>query len=147
MMLGKDVPGRVCHSSFDAEARTLSEQDKENRFQRWRFEGVDRPMIGPTLTGVDNKGSVDMSYSREVGSRSKHIEISVFSVRESVKLGETRPYHIPGLLNPADWLTKIHAPKEFLRGRDMLMGSSFAQNFFSDTSPVCPAIVSCPARP
>ena len=87
MMLGKDVPGRICHSSFDAESRTLSEQNKENRFQRWRLQGFDRPMIGPTLTGVDNKGSVDMLYFREVGSRSKHIEISVFSVRESVKLG------------------------------------------------------------
>ena len=47
MMLGKDVPGRVCHSSFDAEARTLPEEDKENRYERWFLDGVNRPMVGP----------------------------------------------------------------------------------------------------
>ena len=139
-MLGKDVPGRVCHSSFDAEVRTLSEQDKENRYQRWLLAGLMRPMVGPTLTGVDNKGSVDMAYSREVGSRSRHIEISVFSVRESVKLNENKPYHISGKLNPADWLTKIHDHTGFLRGRDMVMGSHFAQHYFSRGGAVVPVV-------
>ena len=141
MMLGRDVPGRVCHSSFDAEVRTLSEQDKENRFQRWLLAGLMRPMVGPTLTGVDNKGSVDMAYSREVGSRSRHIEISLFSVRESVKLNENRPYHISGKLNPADWLTKIHDQAGFLRGRDLIMGSQLAQDYFSKRELVVPVVV------
>jgi hypothetical protein len=70
LMLGKDCPGRLCNSSFEAEARSLSEQDKENRATRRIIAGMGRPMEGPTETGVDSKGAAQMAYAREIRSLS-----------------------------------------------------------------------------
>jgi hypothetical protein len=122
LMLGKDCPGRICHSSYEAEARSLSEQDKANRPTRGVVSGMGLALTGPTLTGVDNKGASQTAYSRELGTRSKHIEVSVFAVRESVKLGENRPYHIDGPLNLSDWVTKLFGRKAFEQGRSAVMG-------------------------
>ena len=70
----------------------------------------------------DNQGAVTWVHSESVSRNMRQFNIRQCSIRESVRMEEVEPVHIPGALNPADMFTKEMRDKEhFLQLRSTIM--------------------------
>jgi hypothetical protein len=147
VLIGKDVPGRICHSVAEAEYRMLSEGIKESIWQRRLIQSVNLPRAtDPTPIGFvpraqnrtitclsDNSAALSIIRNKGVATRSKHIEVSVHECKESVLNRDVNTLHVPGLSNPADMPTKLHAKPDHYRHISRLMGGPKAQAHFDAT--------------
>ena len=64
------------------------------------------PLTQATVVYCDNVSAVYLSTNPVQHQRTKHIEIDIHFVREKVRMGEVRVFHIPSTLQYADIFTK-----------------------------------------
>jgi hypothetical protein len=74
----------VADSSAHAETAEASRATKSTTFVRMVFEGVHRPVVGPTALLGDNKASFEMSTKEGASSRSRHFERATILVKYAV---------------------------------------------------------------
>ena len=60
----------------------------------------------PTPIYDDNKSAILMINSRVPTERSRHIDIQHFAIQDWKEAGDIEMFHIPGIINPSDDLTK-----------------------------------------
>jgi len=84
-------------------ARTAAEQIIDLR-QMLRYLGV--PVEGPTMMFGDNESVVGSSSLPNAKLHKRHTALSFHRVRECIAANILRFHHIPGLINPADILSK-----------------------------------------
>ena len=93
-------------ATFGAEelaGRTAIEQCRANRLT-FLYLGV--PIEGPTLVLGDNKSVVDGATIPHRRLAKRHLMLSWHYVREAIATGKYEYLHIPGVINPADILSK-----------------------------------------
>ena len=79
------------------------------------------PIFKPTHLLNDNQGSVDWSHGHGT-KKMKHINIHEMCVRAAREQGDIAMSHIPGILNPADLMTKEHQDvRHFTALRDLIL--------------------------
>jgi hypothetical protein len=72
----------------------------------------------------DNQGAVAWVHSESISRNMRQYNLRQCCVRESVRLNEIKPVHIPGTINPADLFTKEMRDKEhFFQLRASIMCS------------------------
>ena len=54
----------------------------------------------------DNKSAIDIINANKPTGRSRHIDIRFFAIQDWKQQGHIKMEHIPGIINPADGLTK-----------------------------------------
>ena len=60
----------------------------------------------PTPIYEDNASAIEIINAQKPTERSRHIEIRFFAIQDWKMKGEIKMLHIPGVINPADDLTK-----------------------------------------
>ena len=63
-------------------------------------------MQGPTKLFEDNMAAIQMVNAKQPTERSWHIDILYFAIQDWKEALEIQLLHCPGILNPADDLTK-----------------------------------------
>ena len=76
----------------------------------------------PTQIYIDNSAAIDMINENKPTQRSRHIDIQLFAIQEWRENEELTVVHIPGILNPADVLTKPLGPTLFHRHVTRMLG-------------------------
>ena len=118
---------RISPSVCESEIKAMSEGHKMVMGLRNFFEDLDVAHLAqPTpLLFCDNQGAVTWTHSESVSRNMRQLNLRQCSLRESVRLGEVDPVHIPGPLNPADFFTKEMRDKaHFVDLRASLMSAS-----------------------
>jgi len=64
------------------------------------------PQDEPTPIYEDNMSAIKMINARVPTERSHHIDIQYFAIQDWKEAGDIVMSHIPGIINPADDLTK-----------------------------------------
>ena len=64
------------------------------------------PESGPTPIYEDNKPAIKIINANKPTGRSRHIDIRFFAIQDWKDDGHITMKHIPGIINPADDLTK-----------------------------------------
>ena len=64
------------------------------------------PLPDATPLYIDNKATIMMGNANKQTPRARHIDIQYFAIQEWVKQKFVRLFHTPGIVNPADALTK-----------------------------------------
>ena len=79
------------------------------------------PIFKPAHLLNDNQGSVD--WSHDYGTKKmKHLNIHEMCIPAAQELGNIAISHIPGILNPADLMTKEHQDAgHFFALRDLIL--------------------------
>jgi len=75
----------------------------------------------PMMSEVDNKGAVDLTNSWSHGSRTKHMLLRNYWLREVKEKGLIKVKWIPRKANVADMLTKNLNESDFKRHREILV--------------------------
>eukprot|EP00965_Chrysotila_dentata_P086321 2848230-Pleurochrysis_carterae.AAC.2 len=113
----------VSLSSCEAEIVAASEATKEAVYLRSLLAELGATQSQPTPLHVDNKAAIDLAYSPEHHSRTKHIDRRHFFVREKVEdLQITVPF-VRSVDNLADFFTKPLPPRLFFPMRDVVMNN------------------------
>jgi hypothetical protein len=77
---------------------------------------------GPTPLFCDNESCIKMINNQVPTERSRHIDVRYFAIQEWRSAGEIELEHIPGVINPADDLTKATGPTLHYRHCRRVMG-------------------------
>jgi hypothetical protein len=77
---------------------------------------------GPTVLYEDNQAAILMINASRPTPRSRHIDIQHFAIQEWKTNGDIILCHIPGVINPADALTKSLGPTLHFRHVRRMMG-------------------------
>ena len=93
-------------SSTEAELIAAVTAAKTARFIRSVLTELGFPPDGPTPIYEDNKPTIDIVNSGKPTQRSRHIDIRFFAIQDWLKKKDISMYHISGIINPADDLTK-----------------------------------------
>ena len=114
----------VAHSSTEAEFRAMSDAVREALFLRTIFSAfTGRSSLNPTPLNEDNMGCIAWGHNPVDFARSKHIDISVSSVREHIQEFKTVVLrYVPTVKQLADVLTKNAVPAVFNLLRRGLLG-------------------------
>jgi hypothetical protein len=64
------------------------------------------PQLEPTTVYEDNSSAINMINHSVTTERSRHIDIQMFAIQDWKDRGDILLAHIPGVINPADALTK-----------------------------------------
>lgn len=105
-------------------------------------------MDKPTVAYEDNTASITLSSNLGTPhKKSKHFGIEWSFFKESVEFGEITPIFVPTNQQPADMLTKSLVSNKFVEFRDMVMGDSILQNFFTSSPMVTHFCVKVPIQP
>ena len=92
-------------SSSEAEYAAMSSATQEMVFITNVADDID-PLLKPGLILGDNEGALKLVKNRQVGARTKHIDIRHHFMRDKWEDGWLRVAHIPGEENEADICTK-----------------------------------------
>ena len=140
---------RVMTSSTEVECRGLVQFGKENQWHRQFHKELNLFSVDkPTVAYEDNTASITLSS--DLGTphkKSKHFGIEWSFFKESVEFGEITPIFVPTNQQPADMLTKSLLSNKFVEFRDMVMGDSTLQNFFTSNPMVTHFCVKVPVQP
>jgi hypothetical protein len=60
----------------------------------------------PTPIYINNLSAIQFINARRPTDRSRHIDIQAFAIQDWKDNGDILMHHIPGVINPADSLTK-----------------------------------------
>lgn len=82
-------------------------------------EVIDNTM-GPSTMWCDNSSAVQLAANPVLHSRTKHIELDLYFVREQVAKGSICVNHVPSLYQRADVLTKSLSTNRFVKLRKEL---------------------------
>jgi hypothetical protein len=93
-------------SSTEAELIAAVTAAKTARFLRSVLNELGFEQKEPTPIYEDNKSTIDIVNSSKPTERSRHIDIRFFAIQDWKARGDIVMTHIPGVINPADDLTK-----------------------------------------
>ena len=96
----------VALSSTEAELIAAVTAAKTARYIRSVMSELGFPQDGPTPIYEDNESAITIVNSRKPTERSRHIDIRFFAIQDWKARGDIELFHIPGVINPADDLTK-----------------------------------------
>ena len=96
----------VSTSSSEAEFIAAVAAAKTAKYLRAVLSDLGFPQLGPTTLYEDNQAAILMVNASKPTSRSRHIAIQHFAIQEWKENGDILLEHIPGIINPADALTK-----------------------------------------
>jgi histone deacetylase 1/2 len=109
----------VARSSTEAEYRSLAQATADVLWVQTLLKELTVPFITPTIY-CDNQSAVLLAHNPILHSRTKHMEIDLFFVREKVIAKQLTVVHIPGTEQLADLLTKPISTDKFLLMRTKL---------------------------
>ena len=110
----------VSRSSAKAEYKGVANVVAEACWLRNLLLEMGRPLRQATVVYCDNVSAVYLSTNPVHHQRTKHVEIDIHFVREKVRMGEVRVFHIPATLQYADIFTKGLPSTLFLSFRSSL---------------------------
>ena len=93
-------------SSTEADFIAAVSAGKMSKFIRHILDEVGHPQHEPTAIYEDNAAAILMENAGKPTKRSQHIDMQYFALQEWVDRKLVKLYHIPGVINPADSLTK-----------------------------------------
>jgi len=93
-------------SSTEAEFVAAVSTAKTVRHPRAAMKDLGFPMDSPTPIYEDNVAAINIVNARRPTERSRHIDIQCFALQDWKEAGDVIMHHIPGVINPADDLTK-----------------------------------------
>ena len=93
-------------SSTEAEFIAAVSAGNMCKFIRHILDEVGYPQHEPTAIYEDNAAAILMANAGKPTKRSRHIDIQYFALQEWVDRKLVKLFHIPGVFNPADSLTK-----------------------------------------
>jgi len=93
-------------SSTEAEFLAAVTAAKQARYLRTILRELGFPLEEPTPLYEDNMSAIQMINARVPTERSRHIDIQHFAIQDWKDAGDIVMRHIPGILNPADDMTK-----------------------------------------
>jgi hypothetical protein len=96
----------VSTSSTEAEFIAAVSAAKTAIYLRSVLNELGFPQIGPTILYEDNQATILMVNASKPTTRSRHIDIQHFAIQSWKDRGDIILQHIPGVINPADALTK-----------------------------------------
>nr|KYP42460.1 Copia protein [Cajanus cajan] len=109
----------ISRSSTEAEYRALAQAVTKVLWIQSLLKELKVPLNTPTIL-CDNQSTIALSHNPVLHSRSKHMELDIFFVREKVLNKSLVVSHIPAQHQFADVLTKALSPKRFLLLRSKL---------------------------
>jgi len=109
----------VARSSTEAEYRALAQATADALWVQTLLQELTVPFSTPTVY-CDNQSAVLLSHNPILHTRTKHMEINLFFVREKVIAKQLSIVHIPGTDQWADILTKPVSTSKFLLMRSKL---------------------------
>jgi histone deacetylase 1/2 len=109
----------VARSSTEAEYRSLAQATADVLWVQTILTELTVPFIAPKVY-CDNQSAVLLAHNPILHSRTKHMEIDLFFVREKVLAKQISVVHIPGTDQLADILTKPISTDKFLFIRNKL---------------------------
>jgi histone deacetylase 1/2 len=109
----------VARSSTEAEYRSLAQATADVLWVQTILTELTVPFIAPKVY-CDNQSAVLLAHNPILHSRTKHMEIDLFFVREKVLAKQIFVVHIPGTDQLADILTKPISTDKFLFIRNKL---------------------------
>ena len=112
----------VATSSTEAESIAAVACAKELLHIRSILIQLDVPQDGPSMIYEDNTAAIMMANAGKPTTRTRHIDIQYFTLQEWIQHGDISLQHIPGVINPADSLTKTLFRLLFWRHITRLMG-------------------------
>ena len=116
------VQSTVSTSSTEAEFIAAVQAAKIAKYLRSILLELDYEQPGPTILYEDNQAAILMINSSRPTPRSRHIDIQHFAIQEWKANGDIILCHIPGIINPADALTKALGTTLHFRHVRRLMG-------------------------
>lgn len=96
----------ISWSSTKAEYRALALAASELMWLKTLFCELRIPLSQPPVLWCDNLSTVHLSINIVMHSRTKHVEIDIYFVRDLVICGKIRVQHLPSSAQIADILTK-----------------------------------------
>ena len=97
----------ICaQSSTEAELVAAAAAAKVVKYLRLILHELGYPQPGPTPIYEDNDSTIKIVNHSRPTERSRHIDIRYFGLQHWRQLGDLELRHIPGIINPADGLTK-----------------------------------------
>jgi histone deacetylase 1/2 len=109
----------VARSSTEAEYRSLAQATADVLWVQTILTELTVPYFPPKIY-CDNQSAVLLAHNPILHSRTKHMEIDLFFVREKVLAKQVSVVHIPGTDQLADILTKPISTDKFLFIRNKL---------------------------
>ncbi|CAJ2668892.1 unnamed protein product [Trifolium pratense] len=109
----------VARSSTEAEYRSLAQATADVQWIQTLLKELTIPFSQPIIY-CDNQSAVLLAHNPILHTRTKHMEIDLFFVREKVAAKQLTIVHIPGTEQCADILTKPVSTTKFLLMRDKL---------------------------
>ena len=112
MLAGGPIAYRCTTQSITATSSTEAEflaavlAAKQVRYLRSILSELGFPQHSPTSLHEDNQSAIHMINSNTPTDRSRHIDIQHFAIQDWKANGDLLMAHIPGVINPADALTK-----------------------------------------
>jgi hypothetical protein len=103
----------VARSSTEAEYRSLAHATAELLWVQTLLKELGVSFSAPTIF-CDNLSAVSLAHNPVMHSRTKHMEIDLFFVREKVISKQLHVLHVPGTDQWADVLTKPLSSSHFL---------------------------------
>lgn len=116
------VQSTVSTSSTEAEFIAAVQAAKIAKYLRSILHELGYTQPGPTVLYEDNQAAILMINASRPTPRSRHIDIQHFAIQEWKVNGDIILCHIPGIINPADALTKALGPTLHFRHVRRLMG-------------------------
>ena len=96
----------TAQSSTEAEFIAAVTAAKTAKYLRSVLIELGFPQNEPTPIYEDNASAIEIINAQKPTERSRHIEIRFFAIQDWKMKGEIKMLHIPGVINPADDLTK-----------------------------------------
>jgi hypothetical protein len=93
-------------SSTEAELIAAVTAAKTVRFIRSVLTELGLPQLSPTPIYEDNASAIEIVNASKPTGRSRHIDIRFFAIQDWKRNNDIKMVHIPGVINPADDLTK-----------------------------------------
>ena len=109
----------VARSSTETEYRALAQATADALWVQTLLKELTVPFSPPVIL-CDNQSAVLLAHNPILHSRTKHMEIDLFFVREKVLAKQLSVVHIPGTDQWADILTKPVSTAKFLLMRSKL---------------------------
>jgi hypothetical protein len=116
------VQSTVSTSSTEAEFIAAVQAAKIAKYLRSILHELGYSQSGPTILYEDNQAAILMINASRPTPRARHIDIQHFAIQEWKAQGDIILCHIPGIINPADALTKSLGPTLHHRHVRRLMG-------------------------
>ena len=96
----------IATSSTEAEFIAAVHAAKTAKYLRSVLDELEFRQKQPTPLYEDNLAAIEMINSEKPTQRSRHIDIQHFAIQEWKRRGIIKMLHLPGVIHPADSLTK-----------------------------------------